>query len=245
MHVIPLIVIALQVYFAVHCVRTGRAPFWIFIIIFFPGIGILIYFFAEYLPDFQQNFHVQRMRTNTQSGFFAKRNLRKLEEQVEITPSANNKKELAEAYVNNGLYDKAISLYESCLEGIHQNDTSLLEGLCFAYFFKGDFANAKIYLEKLSDLGENVNNDKYDLLMAMTLENLNETEKALELYSKIVKTFSGEEARCRYALLLKKIGRNEEANVLFNEILKNARISPRFYTRNQKKWINIAQKELG
>lgn len=41
---------AVQVFFAVHAYRNGKTG-WIFIILFFPMAGVLIYFFAEYLPD--------------------------------------------------------------------------------------------------------------------------------------------------------------------------------------------------
>lgn len=56
--------------------------------------------------------------------------------------------------------------------------------------------------------------------------------------------FSGPEATCRYAVLLKKIGREEEAKTIFSNIVRHARLSPKFYQKEQKKWIKMARQEI-
>ena len=240
MPVLAICEIAVQVYFAVHAIRTGRERPWLFIIIIFPGVGSLIYFFSEYLPDMQRAARLRKKRAEVNSP----KHLRYLEDQVEITPSVKNKKALAEAYVHSGMFDKAIPVFESCLQGLHEKDPFILEGLCCAFFFKGDFETAKIKLLELKQLrGDDPNND-FDLLLARAYEKLGETEAAVEEYYRLVKHFSGAEASCRYALLLKKIGRREEATTIFKQILKDARLSPEFYQKQQKKWIKIAKKEI-
>lgn len=240
MPVLALLEIMVQVYFAVHAIRTGRGRQWLFIIIVFPGVGSLIYFFSEYLPDMQ---HAAKLR-NRRPKVNSSKHLRYLEDQVEITPSIKNKKLLAEAYVHRGMFDKAIPIFKSCLQGLHEKDSLIFEGLCCAYFFKGDFEKAKINLLELKKLrGDETNND-FDLLLARTYEELGETDAAVKEYSALVKRFSGAEAPCRYALLLRKIGRSEEAKTIFRQIVKDARLSPKFYQREQKKWINIAKKEV-
>jgi len=229
-----------QVYFAVHAIRTGRERQWLFIIIIFPGIGCLIYFFSEYLPDMQQAAKLRKKRVNVNSS----KNLRYLEDQVEITPSVKNKKLLAEAYVHTGKFDKAIPIFEECLQGLHEKDDFLVEGLCCAYFFKGDLDKARINLLELKNLRRDQPNNDFDLLLARTYEELGETDAALEEYSGLIKRFSGPEAPCRYALLLKRIGRREEARAIFKKIVKDARLSPKFYQKDQKKWINMAKREI-
>lgn len=243
MPVAAVLEIIFQVYFAVHAVRTGRDRYWLFIIVFFPGIGCLIYFFAEFLPCLQQSSRMGEFKHVTGSSLNAGRHLRMLQEQVEMTPSIKNKKRLAEAYVNGGQFDKGIDLYRQCLQEAQQEDPHLLEGLSCAYFFKGDFEQAKQYLTRLLGVCESYNAGPFHLLMARTLEGLGEMETAKAKYAQVVKTFSGEEARCRYALLLKQLGQTEAADKLFAEILKNARLSPKYYRRTQKTWIDIARKE--
>lgn len=232
-----------QVFFAVHAARTGRAQYWIYIIIFFPGVGCLIYFFTEYLPDLQQSRRMRQFKTEISHTLNPGKHLKRLQEQVEVTPSVKNKKLLAEAYVNLGLFDDAILLYKSCQEGAHKNDLHLLEGLSCAYFFKGDFATAEGYLDKVLAHSETIKPDPFKLLLARCREALGKDEHTEALYKQVVKTFSGEEARIRYALFLKARGRIVEADQLFDETLKNARLSPKYYRKAQKPWIEMARTE--
>jgi len=82
------------------------------------------------------------------------------------------------------------------------------------------------------------------LLLARVYEELGETDKALEEYAALERTFAGEEARCRYALLLKKTGNRDEARRIFNEIVKSVRLSPKFHQQAQKKWVGISKRNL-
>jgi len=245
MPVLAVLEILFKVYFCVHVLRTGRDRYWLWIIILFPGIGSLIYFIAEYIPDLKGNYKVQKFGTGVAKKVNPTKQVRYLEDQAELTPSVKNKKLLADEYVNLGRFDKAISLYEECMQGIYEKDISMLEGLCCAYFFKKDLTNAKKYLTQLLEIRPNKKKDEFDLLYARTLGELGDVAGALKLYPDIVKSFSGEEALCRHALLLKDEGRVEEANELFDTVLKNARLSPKFYVKAQKQWINTAKKERG
>jgi len=243
MSILALVGILIQIFFAVHVVKTGRDRYWLWIIILFPGIGSLIYFFAEYIPDLLKNYRVQKFSSGIEKRLNPTKRLRYLEKEVELTQSVKNKKLLAEEYVNNGMFDKGISLYLGCMQGMYKNDISIIEGLCCAYYFKKDLPNAKKYLTKLMELRPDKKGDEFDLMYAETLEELGDTDRALKAYSETVKFFSGEEARCRYALLLKKTGRVKEADELFGVILNNARLSPKFYVKAQKQWIDIAKSE--
>lgn len=241
MPILFIVEILIQVYFAVHAVKTGRAHYWLWIIIVFPGIGSLIYFLSEYLPDLQNNYKVQKFQSGIAKSLNPSKRLRLLENEVELTPSIKNKKNLADEYVHTGRFDDAIPIYLECLQGMHKNDTAIIEGLCCAYYFKRDFDRARKYLDQLIALRKDKRGDEFDLMYAKILEESGEIEKALLSYAEIVNLFSGEEARCRYALLLERVGKKEEADRLFGEILKNARLSPKFYAKAQKEWINIAK----
>lgn len=241
MHALGILSLIAQVFFAVHAVRTGRQLYWVFIIVVFPGVGSLVYFFSEYLPELQQGTKGKKIRGG-KPGSLKRR--RFLEDQLEITPSIKNKKDLAEEYVNAGMFDKAIALYESCLQGLNEDDPVIVEGLCCAYFFKGDFKTAKDKLLNLIELRGKRNWDEFDLMLARTYEELGETGHALKEYAAMEKAFPGEEARCRYALLLKKTGDIENAKRLFNQTVKNLRLSPKYHQKAQKRWADIAKRNI-
>ena len=243
MPVIAVLGICFQIFFAVHAVRTGRDRFWIYVIIFFPGIGCMIYFLSEYLPSLLGDRGVKKTVSDIGHTLNPGKRLRRLQQQVELTPSVKNKKALAEAYVNHGLFDDAIDLYKSCQQGAHADDNHLVEGLACAYFFKGRYDQARHLLEQVVAHPETAQRDRFRLLLAQTHDALGDGAAAEELYTDVVRTFSGEEARCRYALFLKKQGRTDAANRLFNDILKNVKLSPKYYKRTQKTWLNMAKAE--
>lgn len=226
----------IQLLFVMHAIRTGRDRYWIWIIVFFPVIGCIIYFLSECCPDIIENARKHKNQKRLQSIAY-------LEGQHAHSPSIFNRKKLAEAYVNSGRFDEAISLYLKCLDGIYNNDIAILEGLSCAYFFRSDYENAKIYLWKLREIQSNWGNSQFDLLLARAYEESGEIEKALSFYAELSKTYPGEEARCRYGLLLKKTGRSNEADQIFNDILKSEKVAPAHYLKAQRNWINIAKTE--
>ena len=79
------------------------------------------------------------------------------------------------------------------------------------------------------------------LFYARCLESAGRMPEALTAYARIADTYSGEEARCRYAMLLYTQGRTAESMALFQEIVQRANRAQRGYRRDQKAWIDIAR----
>lgn len=52
--------IVLQIVLAVHVVRSRRPFIWIFLILFFPLMGSLIYLIAELIPEWERTNAFQR-----------------------------------------------------------------------------------------------------------------------------------------------------------------------------------------
>jgi hypothetical protein len=237
-HIVGIIQLIFQIFFAVHAIKTGRHR-WIFIILIFPVVGSLIYFFAEYLPDLQNEAALKKKRyTNSPT------NIKQLQKQLEITDTIQNKIKLAEGYFLNRQYQESINLLEPCLAGPYKNDQHILEGLTYSYFFVGNFDNSLIILSKIEENRNGQLTNDLKLHKAKALEAIGNYDLALEQYESLIKTFSGEEAKCRYAKLLKKYGQNNKARELFEDILKKVQLAPRHYQKMQKHWVNIAKEEL-
>ncbi len=77
------------------------------------------------------------------------------------------------------------------------------------------------------------------------LESLGEDGLALKQYADLVEKYSGEEVRCRYALLLKKNGHVEKAQKIYREAILRFKRAPRFYKREQKEWMDILDRNFG
>ena len=238
----PFIILSLliQVSFAVHVIRTGRDTRWIYLIIMAPMIGCLIYFFAEIFPTLGQERAVRKLRNKLSNTIDPGRTLRERAENLKVSNNVENVVRLAEACLGRKLYDKAILLYQDARKGIFQNDPVLMLGLARAYFEQQDYAHAKKTLDDLIATNPDFKSGDGHLLYAKSLEALNEKEAALHEYDALVQYNSAPEAKCRYALLLKKNGNHSKANALFGELLLTARQSPRNFIKSNRHWIDIA-----
>jgi hypothetical protein len=69
-------------------------------------------------------------------------------------------------------------------------------------------------------------------------------DEALEEYHAVAAYFPGAEARVRYGLLLRMVGRTAEARILFNELLLQMKRAPKYLRDAQAEWLEIAEKQL-
>ncbi|HUJ02782.1 MAG TPA: hypothetical protein VLW75_04025, partial [Rhizomicrobium sp.] len=78
---------------------------------------------------------------------------------------------------------------------------------------------------------------------ALALQGKN--DEALRQFEAVLPRFPGEEARCRYALLLQKLGQSDRARSVFREIVASVKGAPSYYRRRQSEWVRIARQNLG
>lgn len=235
------LLISIQVVCVVHVIKRGRPFWWLWLIILVPFIGCLVYFIVELLPDMQRSGAVRGLGSDIASIVDPTRNLRKLEEELQISDTIKNRQGLARGYLNAGRHQEAIDLYQSCLTGIYQDDPGMMLELSLALFLNGACAEAKETLQRLRADNPAFRASEQQLLFARTLEQLGELDDALEEYASLAKRYSGAEAQCRYALLLKRTGQAEKARAEFNDILVFANRSPAYYRKAQRQWIRIAK----
>jgi hypothetical protein len=98
-------------------------------------------------------------------------------------------------------------------------------------------------LERLSRIDSRFRPDEARLLNARALEGLGRDQEALHEYEQLTHVFVGLEAKCRYALLLKRLGFHKQANHIFRDVLAYAR---RFNIRLEAEqvWIDTARRSL-
>lgn len=228
----------------VHAVRTGRIFPWIFIILFLPAIGPLIYLVVEILPSLVSARQSRRVQSGLTRLADPDRELREAKREVEMVGSADAKKHLAEQYVERGQFEGAIELYRSALVGAHADDPALLHGLARAQLLAGDGAGAEATLDALQQVGQEFVSTDTEMFHARALELQGKDEAALAEYAGLVRYSAGQEARCRYALLLEKNGQAEKAREIFAEIVKLSEGAPRHYRQAQREWIETARRHL-
>lgn len=241
MHIAGILIILIQVACAVHCLKTGRAYWWLFIILFFPLVGCIIYGIVEVLPDLRH--HGRRAARTVARTLDRDHDLKQHADRVAISGTVDNKLNLAEECLSTGRIDEAISIYQSCLTGVHRDDPKILFGLAGAYFQARRYAETRDTLDALIKTNPDFKSPDGHLLYARALEELKETGKALDEYRVLAGYYPGLEAKCRYALMLKHAGRVDEARELFDDIIRNARSFRGFY-KNEKQWVDVARQEI-
>jgi len=232
--------------FAYHCIRTGRSWYWILAIGFLGPIGWAAYVIFAVLPDMFGSASARRFADNVASMADPGRDYREKLRDVERVGSADAKRAFAEECIKRGRFQDAVEMYDSAMNGpLGESDPVLLRGLARAKLLAGDGQGAADAFEKLKTLDRNAFDADAELDYARALELVGRTEDAIRQFEIVVPRYPGEEARCRYAILLKKIGRTERAQGLFREILDSVRHSPGYYRSRQREWYRIAKNQLG
>ncbi len=233
------LVVGLQIACAIHVLKRGRDYWWLFIILFFPFIGSVIYLVVEVIPELRSG--GAGLSLNLKS---TRRRIRERKEELAYSETVENRAKLAREYMRAGQYAEAIATYKPCLDGPHKDDPYVLFGLAQVYYQSGNFGEAEKMLAELSRLNIKDSTHERQLLGARVLEGLGRRDEAIREYESLARVYAGEEARCRQALFLKKTGHHKDAAAIFRDIVAKARRADRFFRRQQREWIQIAKKNL-
>jgi hypothetical protein len=239
-----LIPLAMIVICVVHAVRRGNVFPWIYIIVFLPGIGSLIYFAIEIVPELLRGRAAGRLKSGAAAAIDPNKSFREAHRAAELVGSVDSKRALAEQYMTRGAYADAVEIYRATAVGQFKDDPALLMGLARAQFMNGDPAGAQASLDALQVADPSFVSGEAHLLYARALEEQGKTDEALAEYRRLVPYFSGEEARARFAILLDKTGARDEARALYAEIVKLLDGAPARYRSAQREWGDIARKGL-
>ena len=172
------------------------------------------------------------------------RDLRRAAAEVEVSGNVDARRRLGEELCERGQFEQAAEVYQGGLKGIFEHDPALLLGLAQAQFGTRAFAAARATLERLREHNPEFNSSQAGLIYARTLEELGALEEADHAYAEVALAYPGAEARLRYALLLKRRGKLEEARRMLKDLLDGARLGPAHYRRAQARWLDLARREL-
>ena len=244
MSLIFILTLAIQAGLVVHVIRTGRNTLWIWAIALLPAAGSLAYVVVEILPEFVGGRTARRTKTGMQRMIDPNRNLRQAAAEVEISGNVDARRRLAEELYARGQHAEAVSVYEAGLKGIFEHDPTLLLGLARAQFAAQDFAAARATLERLIQHNPDFKSTDGHLLYARALEAHDAFDEAEHEYAAVAPGYPGAEARLRYALLLKRRGKLDEARRILKDLLDGAKLAPGHYRKAQAEWLDRARREL-
>lgn len=223
MPVIGAVVLLIQFCFVYHVFRTGRPYWWMFIIMAFPVMGCLVYYFVEVFPGSREHRRANKAARALARALRPDADVRKRAEELEICGSVDNRISLAAECMNHGMHAEAMRLYESCLAGAFASDGAILFGLARAAVEGRAWDAAAAAIARLQSDAPKFRPHETRLLQARVAEGRGETDAALAAYRELLPIFVGQEARFRYGSLLLRLGRREAAMEIFNEVVTHAR----------------------
>ncbi len=231
--------ILLQGFCAVHSIRSGTQSKWLWIIIFVPVLGSLIYIYSEILSARK----LKSIKIDGAAIINPGVKLKRLEEDLKFADTFANRTKLADAYLQSGQTEKAIELYKSCLTGAFADNELVISKLVQAYYQQQNYAEAIAMALKIKSL-PTFNRSKSHLFYAWALEQDGKSEQAEQEFKLMKGRYSNFEQRYEYGQFLQRAGRNNEASDIYAELLdEQAHLSPAERS-NGKVWFNKAKAEL-
>ena len=239
----PLIILTalIQVGLIIHVVRTGRPPFWVFVILFVPGIGSIAYCIVELLPEISNSLTARRAMRGVRKAFDPGGDLRRRKLEHRLSGSVDATRHLAGELMDSDRYAEAIDHYRSALTGLYEHDPDLMLGLSQAQFGNGDAEACKQTLELLKEKNPDYRSADGHLLYAKAIEQSGDLPAAEKEYAAVSAYYSGAEARVRYAQVLEKLQKTDAARVEYEDILASAELAPRHFRKAQQEWIAKAK----
>jgi hypothetical protein len=233
------VTIGLQAICVLHCIKKGNQNKWIWIIVFLPVIGCLIYLFSEIITDRQ----ISQVSSGVVSVLNPSGSVRKLEEQLRFADTFQNRVDLADAYLANGRTKDAIDLYEQSFIGVFTENEHLLKQLIIAYSIEKRYEDIIPLAQKIYRTPQFARSRAH-LLYAIALEHTGKGPMAEKEFKLMNARFSNYESRYQYGLFLIRAERNEEAKQVFNEMLSEASHLTSRERRGNQAWFNQAREEL-
>ena len=237
---LPLIV---GVALCVHVVRTNQPLYWIFLILFVPVLGSVVYLIAIVIPEMAGGTKAKRMGMAARDALDPTREYRQAKAATDESPTVHNRMRLAAAAASLGRHAEAEQLYGEAMQGIHADDPALLLGRANALIELGRAPEALPLVEKLTE-EQGARSPATALAQARVYEALGQFAEADAAYQWAAGRLPGLEALGRYAAFLARVGRKTEAADNLAEIDRRIeRANPQF-RREGRAWRDLAAQAL-
>ncbi len=211
---------------------------WFIILLVFPGLGTLGYFFYVYRGS---------VSTAT-SGFelpgaFDRRRIKELEAQIHHLDKAHHHSQLGDIYFQQGKLAKAEICYRAAMERDAEDlDTRAHLGQCLLRLNRA--AEARPLLEGV--VAENPKHDYGHTQMALaeTLTALGETDAAITIWQSVMQSHTYPRARVQLAEIYLRRQQPELARPVLQEVVADEAYTLPFQRKRDRVWVRRAKKLL-
>jgi hypothetical protein len=238
------LILLLDVICVGHAVYKRQPALWYFVIVALPFVGATMYLMTELLPRARAHPATRKAAADLGRAVNPDKDVRAARAALDEMDSAENRKQLADALVEQGRHDEAREIYEGALTGAHEDDQALTMGLVRALFGLEDYAGVRARLDRLRKAWPDFQSPEAHMFYARALDSMGEMDRALVEYEALAGYYPGEEARYRYGMLLLRMGRVEEAEAQFQIVVQSVETGSRIYRKDQQVWYDMAKQQL-
>ncbi|PKQ43633.1 hypothetical protein [Confluentibacter flavum] len=207
------LIIALQAYCIYHLFKNRNPYYWVFVILFLPLIGCVIYLITQVYNKRDAN----KIQENIVSIINPAKKIKDLEKKLQFSETYQNRVNLADAYLENKDYKNAIPHYLDALNDNLQNDLYASKQLIECYFYVEDFNEVILYAEKIKDSSEFLKS-KSQFFYGLALEKLGQLDEAETNLKQIDIRYSFYDERFILAKFLLNRNKTEEAKTILDDI---------------------------
>ena len=234
----------IQILLVIHVIRTGRNRLWIWPLIFIPLFGGIAYVLIEILPELGNSMTGRKTLRGVRRAVNPLGDLRRLQNDWERSPNADNARHYAQALIDSGKPEEAEKILDQAMTGLFRTEPNLMLMKAQAEFSEDNASRTVETLEALKQENPDFKSPDGHLLLARALEASGRIEESIKEYAAVSAYFPGAEARYRYALALSNAGHREQAAEEFAQMTKDARLAPRHFQKSQRYWLKLAAEQL-
>ena len=223
---LALILLLVNAMLIIHAAKTGRFWPWAYVVLLLPGLGALGYVIVELMPEVMGSPGARKARKRISRSLNPEQEYRRLTDELEIADTIANRAALADECLVLRRFAEAKRHYEIIL-GMPLGEDPI-------YCLRK--ARAEFGLEAWHQVVDNC-------LAREDRHVGGRAQEAVAEYQALSAYYPGAEPRVRHALLLKMMGRADEARSLFADVVRQLKRAPKHARRLQAEWIAIAERE--
>ncbi|MCU0334285.1 MAG: hypothetical protein MUF62_04445 [Chitinophagaceae bacterium] len=231
--------IGLQGFCAWHSFKRGTQQKWIWIIVFLPLVGSVVYLFSEVFSRGD----VQQVQAGVSAIINPSGHIKKLQERLRFADTFQNRILLADAYFNAGMLAEAVEIYEYSLQGNFAENEHVLTQLCMAYTSQGQYSKAVEAGRRVAATPQFARSRAH-IAYAQALAGNGQAAAAEAEFKKMAGKYANFEARYQYGQFLLQQQRPAEALHIWRQLVEEGAHLSSIEKREAKAWVNAARQAL-
>lgn len=211
-------IIALQIFCFYHIYKNRNPYYWIFLILFLPLIGAIIYLLKYVIITSDKD----KMQKEITQVINPAKKTKDLERKLQFSDTYANRIELADAYYDNKNFVSAISNYKISLEDTVQEDLYAQQKLILSYYQLHNYENVLKHSENILNKSEFIGS-KQQFCYGMALKEVGKMEEAEHQLKQINKPYSNYTQRLELAKFYLETKKINEGKSLLEEISEESK----------------------